>query len=72
MTATVALNALNDALASVENCEAKLAIARRNAAPKSVIVDLQTRLIALGNRMNQLWDEWNDAMQADRLARIYK
>ena len=72
MSTTTALHALNDALGSVEHVEAKLVIARRNGAPSWKIESLQMRLIALGEQMNQLWDAWNDAMQAERVALIYK
>lgn len=71
MSSELALHNLNEVVDSIEHVEAKLSIARRNGAPKSVITDLQTRLLTLGDKMNQLWDAWNDAMQAERLARIY-
>ena len=72
MSSDLALHNLNAHIDTMETVEAQLAVAREKAASMQFIAALQDRLCALGNQMNQLWDAWNDAMQAERLARIYK
>ena len=50
----------------------KLTKARERGAKPLVIAGLTAAYDQHNARMNQLWDMWNDAMRAERLAKIYK
>lgn len=48
----------------------KLTRARSRGASALLIAGLEAAYDQHNNRVNQLWDAWNDAMLAERLARI--
>lgn len=72
MSSELALHNLNLHVDLMESVEAELAVAHKSGAPTTFVTDLQIKLSNLSDTMNQLWDAWNDAMQQERLARIYR
>jgi homospermidine synthase len=48
----------------------KLTRARGRGAKPLVIAGLEAAYAQRNERVNQLWDAWNDAMLSERLARI--
>ena len=70
MTAAIALTKMQAAANKADILEVKLTIARRNGAPARWIEELQAQFTRASENVMQLWDEWNDAMLTERLARI--
>lgn len=65
---------LRDMLAAVVTAERafeRLTRARARNAKPLVLAGLQAAYAQHSERVNQLWDAWNESMLRERLARIY-
>ncbi len=67
LTANVAMIAAADA---ADRIYAKLVRARARNASELVLRGLEADYHQHNERVNQLWDAWNDALLRERLARI--
>lgn len=67
LTANAAMIAAADA---ADRIYAKLVRARARNASALVLRGLEAAYRQHNDRVNQLWDAWNDAMLRERLARI--
>ncbi len=67
LTANVAMIAAADA---ADRIYAKLVRARARNASELVLRGLEAAYHQHNERVNQLWDAWNDALLRERLARI--
>ena len=62
--------AMMQACDRAESLYTKLQAARKRLAKPSVLLGLELAYKQYSDEVNRLWDEWNDAMLVERLARI--
>lgn len=56
---------------AAERMFVKLTRARERNASPLLLAGLSAAYAQCNERVNQLWDEWNDAMLKERIAKIY-
>lgn len=69
-TATT-LNELMLIADQMDDLEVQLDYARRTGGSPELIARLQNHMTECHAKLESAWDAWNDAMQAERLARIH-
>lgn len=71
MNAQETNRAMLKAAAAADRMFEKLTRARARGAKPLVLAGLQAAYAQHSERVNQLWDAWNESMLRERLARIY-
>lgn len=67
---TVTLNAMMRIADQFEDLEVQLDYVRRTSGSVALIAKLQDAMTECSKRLEAAWDAWNDAMRAERIARI--